>query len=315
MIEIRSLCKAFSGHQVLDGLSVKIPDGSIFGLVGPNGAGKTTTFKILAGLLQADSGQVLVDGEDILVGKRRELVGYMPDFFGVYDKLRVQEYMEFFASIYEIEGSAARERIRQLLSLVGLEGSRDIYVDTLSRGMKQKLCLARCLIHDPRILILDEPASGMDPRARIEFREMIRKLNEEGTTILISSHILSELSQMCSDICILHEGHAVVTGSVSEIEYHIAQQVKLVIALAGGREAALSVLQEDPLADNLSYTENEIYVTYSGNHEEEARLLERLVGSGALVYSFAHDRGGLEDLFLEITGGQKETAQEKGGIL
>ncbi len=302
MIEIRNLCKSFSGHPVLKDLSLKIPDGSVFGLVGPNGAGKTTTFRIMAGLLKADSGKILVDGEDIHIGRNRDIVGYMPDFFGVYDKLRVNEYMEFFASIYNIEGSAARERIQELLSLAGLSQYGDVYVDTLSRGMKQKLCLARCLIHDPRILILDEPASGMDPRARIEFREIIRKLNESGTTILISSHILTELSHMCSEICILHEGSALISGSISEIEYRLTQKVRLVIRLASGMEKALAVLKEDPLADNLSYTEGEIYVSYSGSHEEEAALLSRLMSSGAGVFSFANDRGGLEELFMQITG-------------
>jgi len=309
MIEVKNLCKSFSDHQVLTDFSLQIPDGSVCGIVGPNGAGKTTTFRIIAGLLKADSGEVLVDDTDIRFGSK-DLIGYMPDFFGVYDKLRVAEYMEFFASIYNIDAARTAEKTESLLDLVGLSGLENTYVDSLSRGMKQKLCLARCLIHDPRLLILDEPASGLDPRARIEFRDLIRKLHERGTTILISSHILSELAQMCTDICIINNGKNVISGTVSDIEYRMTSSVKLVIKVTNGIQKAISVLNSDPLADKLSYSGNEIYVTYSGSHEEEAELLSRLTEEGAGVYSFGNDRGGLEDLFLEITDSKNNTGSD-----
>ena len=202
MIEIRHLYKAFDNHMVLRNLNMKIDEGAVYGFVGPNGAGKTTTMRIIAGLLKADSGQILIDGEDIGV-RHKELIGYMPDFFGVYDRLRVKEYMAFFASIYGLDKEETEKKIRQLLELVKLTEKKEAYVDSLSRGMKQRLCLARCMIHDPKLLILDEPASGLDPRARYEFKEIIRQLRKEGRTIMISSHILSELSEMCTDIVLL----------------------------------------------------------------------------------------------------------------
>lgn len=312
MIEIKHLYKAFDNHMVLRNLNMKINDGAIYGFVGPNGAGKTTTMRIIAGLLKADSGQILIDGMDI-GSRHKEMIGYMPDFFGVYDKLRVKEYMAFFASIYSLDREKTEQKTEQLLSLVKLTEKKEAYVDSLSRGMKQRLCLARCMIHDPKLLILDEPASGLDPRARYEFKEIIRQLRKQGRTVMISSHILSELSEMCTDICIIDEGRAVMDGSVEEIEYHMITASSLVIHTAGRQEDAIALIRKNEMVETLSYNENEIRAVFKGGREDEVMLLHELAAEGIPVYSFGRDRSGLETLFMRITDPEvKEHAYESG---
>ena len=216
MPEIYELNKKYGKFTALDSLSMNITENSIFGFVGPNGAGKTTTMKIMAGLLKADSGSIFVNGEDILKNPKsiREKIGYMPDFFGVYDDLKVTEYMDFYAGMYYIPYADRPELIDNLLEIVDLSNKKDSYVDGLSRGMKQRLCLARSLIHDPDLLILDEPASGLDPRARVEMKEILKRLREMGKTIIISSHILPELAEMCSEVGIIDQGK-LVTPSIA----------------------------------------------------------------------------------------------------
>ena len=236
MLEIRDLHKTYGKFHALNGLTMTVKDGALYGFVGPNGAGKTTAIKIMTGLLAADSGQVRIDGRDV-TGRATDLkarIGYVPDFFGVYDNLTVGEYMEFFASCYHLDGLMARRRCQALLEQVGLEERPDFYVDGLSRGMKQRLCLARALIHDPEILILDEPTSGLDPRTRFEFRDILKELQESGKTILISSHVLSELSQLCTDIGILDQGKLVLEGTMEEIMARMNNSRPLVISLCGG---------------------------------------------------------------------------------
>lgn len=312
MIEIRHLYKAFDNHMVLRNLNMKINEGAVYGFVGPNGAGKTTTMRIIAGLLKADSGQILIDGEDIGV-RHKELIGYMPDFFGVYDRLRVKEYMAFFASINGLDKEETEKKIRQLLELVRLTEKKEAYVDSLSRGMKQRLCLARCMIHDPKLLILDEPASGLDPRARYEFKEIIRQLRKEGRTIMISSHILSDLSEMCTDICIIDEGRCVMDGSVDEIEYHMITASPLVIRTAGRQEDAIRLIRQNEMVETLSYNENEIQAVFKGEREDEIMLLHELMAADIPVYSFGRDRSSLETLFMQITDREvKEHAHESG---
>lgn len=312
MIEIRHLYKAFDNHMVLRNLNMKINEGAVYGFVGPNGAGKTTTMRIIAGLLKADSGQILIDGEDIGV-RHKELIGYMPDFFGVYDRLRVKEYMAFFAAIYGLDKEETEKKIRQLLELVRLTEKKEAYVDSLSRGMKQRLCLARCMIHDPKLLILDEPASGLDPRARYEFKEIIRQLRKEGRTILISSHILSDLSEMCTDICVIDEGRCLMDGSVDEIEYHMITASPLVIRTAGRQEDAIRLIRQNEMVETLSYNENEIQAVFKGGREDEVMLLHELMAADIPVYSFVRDRSSLETLFMQITDREvKEHAYESG---
>jgi ABC-2 type transport system ATP-binding protein len=201
MLTVRNLHKIYGKYHALSGLDMNVGDGALYGFVGPNGAGKTTTLKIMTGLLGAEEGSVTINGKDALrdLGELKGMIGYVPDFFGVYDNLTVAEYMSFFASCYQLDGLMARKRYTALLEQVGLEDKLDFYVDGLSRGMKQRLCLARALIHDPAILILDEPTSGLDPRTRFEFKEILSELRSTGKTIIISSHVLSELAEMCTD--------------------------------------------------------------------------------------------------------------------
>ena len=219
MLEIKHLVKKYGKFTAVDDLNLSIPESSIFGFVGPNGAGKTTTMKIMSGLLKATSGSVMIDDVDVTKNPKalKERIGYMPDFFGVYDDLKVSEYMDFYAGTYYIPYEQREALIDNLLEIVDLSHKKDSYVDNLSRGMKQRLCLARSLIHDPKVLILDEPASGLDPRARVEMKEVLKQLQTMGKTIMISSHILPELAEMCTEVGIIDKGHIVVQGSVQEI--------------------------------------------------------------------------------------------------
>ncbi|HIS48666.1 MAG TPA: ABC transporter ATP-binding protein [Candidatus Scybalocola faecigallinarum] len=303
MLEVENLYKYYGSFAALDGLSLSIKKGELFGFVGPNGAGKTTTMRIICGLLKADKGQVHVDGTDALKDYRhlKDKIGYMPDFFGVYDNLKVMEYMEFYASIYGMNGKAARDLCLNLLDMVNLADKTGFYVDDLSRGMKQRLCLARCLIHDPKLLILDEPASGLDPRARFEMKEILKNLADMDKTILISSHILPELAEMCSSIGIIQAGQMVLQGAVDEILMMMASANPLVITMMGQVERAVAFLKGQPLVENLSYKDNVIRVDFQGNSWDEAYLLEELVSRQLPVCAFAREEGSLESLFMQIT--------------
>ena len=253
MLRIDRLTKNYGKFPALKGLSLEVPDGALHGFVGPNGAGKTTTMRILATLMPPTSGTAYVDGTDVTREgqKARKQVGYMPDFFGVYDSLTCREYLDFYARCYRI-GATERKRMgSQLLELVQLQDKENEYVDALSRGMKQRLCLARSLIHDPKLLILDEPASGMDPRARAEMKGILRTLREMGKTVLISSHILPELSEMCDSLTILDHGELVFSGTVDELSDRMNGNAPLDIRLAetAGAEAveeAVRCLREMP---------------------------------------------------------------------
>lgn len=303
MLKIKKLQKTFGKYHALSDLKLEVPRGSLFGFVGPNGAGKTTTIKIICGLLMADSGTVEIDGCDICreTAQVKGMIGYVPDYFGVYDNLKVSEYMEFFASCYGLDGLKARTRIMTLLEQVGLEDRTDFYVDGLSRGMKQRLCLARALIHDPQLLILDEPTSGMDSRSRFDFKEIIRELHQQGKTILISSHLLSELSEVCTDLGIIDEGHMVLSGNMQEILERVDSSRPLVITVNGKPERAMAILRSHPSVQTISVKERDIMVGFIGDSEDEAQLLQQLVDAEIPVCGFARVRGDLETLFMQIT--------------
>ena len=315
MLQIKNLRKAYGKYQALDGLSMEVKEGALYGFVGPNGAGKTTTIKILAGLLAADSGQVLLDGENAL-GRGRKLkgkIGYVPDEFGTYDNLKVREYMEFFASCYGMEGLVARNRCSLLLEQVGLEDRMDFYVDGLSRGMKQRLCLAQALIHDPPLLVLDEPSSGLDPKTRLEFKELPLELNEQGKTVLLSSHVLSELAQMCSDIGIIDQGKLILSGSIREIMERVDQSNPLIITVYKNMEKAMAILRSHGCVRTISIKDNRLSVGFAGDAQDEALLLQQMIDADVLVNEFFRQPGNLETLFMQITDhGEKEVLLYEG---
>ena len=301
MLKIRNLRKAYGGYHALNGLDMEIADGALYGFVGPNGAGKTTAIRIMTGLLQADSGSVEIDGMDAAADPYglREKIGYVPDSFGVYDNLKVSEYMEFFASCYGMEGFQARKRSNMLLEQVGLGEKADFFVESLSRGMKQRLGLARALLHNPSLLIMDEPTSGLDPRTRIEFRGIVRELNEQGKTILISSHILSELSELCSHIGIIESGKMVISGSMNEIVERIQTSRPVMITIHKNIETALNVLKEHPLVRTIT-------ASFTGSAGQESELLRQLIEADVQVLGFTREPGSLEAVFMQITDDQKE---------
>lgn len=308
MLEIKDLRKTFGKYHALNGLDMTIPKGALYGFVGPNGAGKTTTIKIMTGLLAADGGRVTIDGEDVSERKEalKQKIGYVPDFFGVYDNLKVSEYMEFFASCYGIDGLKARTRYTTLLEQVGLEEKLHFYVDSLSRGMKQRLCLARALIHDPLLLVMDEPASGLDPRTRYEFKEILKELKEQGKTVLISSHVLSELSELCTDIGIIDQGKMVLAGKMEDILRRVNASNPLIISILGNKEKALSILKSQPCVQTIAVKEGDIRVNFIGDEQDEAYLLQQLVDAGVAVHGFCREQGSLESLFMQITDHDKE---------
>ena len=307
MPEIYELCKKYGKFTALDSLSMNISENSIFGFVGPNGAGKTTTMKIMAGLLKADSGSIFVNGEDILKNMKsiRDKIGYMPDFFGVYDDLKVTEYMDFYAGTYYIPYSQRAELIDSLLEVVDLSNKKDAYVDALSRGMKQRLCLARSLIHDPELLILDEPASGLDPRARVETKEILKRLREMGKTIIVSSHILPELAEMCSEIGIIDQGKLVTQGSVHDIMNRMHKNRIIRVKTSAPPELLIRLLKEQATVKEITENTDNVEFAFEGKNDDLTSILRNIVMNGIPVYSFSENEGNLEEIFMTVTGGEK----------
>lgn len=303
MLQIRNLIKRYGKFTALDNLKMEIKKGEIFGFVGPNGAGKTTTMRIISGLLKADSGEVTIAGVNVTLNPKglKSKIGYMPDFFGVYDNLKTMEYMEFYASIYGLSGNQAHKLCLELIDLVNLTDQMDNYVDNMSRGMKQRLCLARSLVHNPELLILDEPASGLDPRARLEMKEILRELHKRGKTILISSHILPELAQMCSNIGIIEKGKLVVSGTVEEILAARGTARPIVMKVTENQDKAMEILKKNTLVQNIIIQDNNISILFKGGEPEEANLLATLIQNGAFLSSFKREDSSLESLFMQIT--------------
>jgi ABC-2 type transport system ATP-binding protein len=282
-VRISKLTKRYGSTFAVRELDLEIEQGAIYGLVGPNGAGKTTTFSVLASLLEPTAGKVELLGLDPArqPGAVRRVMGYMPDVLGLYDDLRVDEYLDFFAASYHVPKAARAGTIDGLLELVDLTSKRDAIVNSLSRGMKQRLSLARALVHDPQVLILDEPASGLDPRARVELRNLLGELRDLGKTIVVSSHILSELAEMCTSIGIMESGQLLATGAPSEIRDRLGGVRSVRVRFAGGVEEQFEVADE----------------------AEQAALVRRLVvDDGRDVVECIDTGGGLEELFMKITG-------------
>ncbi|NYF24066.1 ABC transporter ATP-binding protein [Sporosarcina sp. JAI121] len=307
MIEIKGLTKKYGQFIALDNLNLTLSEGTVFGFVGANGAGKSTTFLILATLLQPTAGDVFINGRNIRENPTeiRKMIGYMPDFFGVYDQLKADEYLDFYGASYGIPDAERRKLIPQLLELVNLSHKRHAYVDLLSRGMKQRLCLARSLIHDPKVLILDEPASGLDPRARVEMRDILKTLKKMGKTILISSHILPELAEMCDEIGVIDNGRLIAHGSVAEIQDKLRGERIITVRLTGTLDSTIGFFEEDPLVSNIEELADGdgIIFSYKGTEEDQVMLLKRAVMNNVPILSFMEHVTNLEDVFMEITKG------------
>ena len=313
MLTIENLTKQYGKFLALDHLNLHIDKGEIYGFVGPNGAGKTTTTRIVCGLLKATGGSVIVDGIDAIrqPDDIKRKVGYVPDFFGVYDNLKVMEYMEFYGSMYGMERREIADISEGLLELVNLSDKKDAFVDALSRGMKQRLCVARALIHNPDLLVLDEPNSGLDPRARFEMKEVLKNLRSMGKTILISSHILPELSELCTSVGIMEHGRLVTSGKVDEIidASQGNQPIHMKVVYAETEEPldqyVATVLKEQPFVEKVSFTDDEVLIHFRGDDLEAARLLNKLFDHHIMVSHYYREKENLESLFLEITGGEE----------
>lgn len=306
-VEVRGLTKRYGPLRAVDELSLDVPEGGVFGLIGPNGAGKTTTMLAIVTLLEPDRGTIRVYGHDPRTDQRevRRAVGYMPDFFGLYDGLTCSEYLAFFAAAYGLTAEERRVQIRDLLQLVELDHKADTDVSGLSRGMQQRLSLARALVHDPRLLVLDEPASGLDPRARVELREILLELSRQGRTILVSSHILAELEEMCDRVGIIEAGRVLAQGTPQEIRATLAATLTVTVRVLGGADALdrTAAVIAARGGTNVQAVGGGLRCELAGGPEAAADLLGDLVGAGVRVTDFREESGGLERLFLSVTRG------------
>ena len=305
MILTQQLTKRYGKQEALHELNLNIEKGRVFGFIGPNGAGKSTTMLILSTLLAPTSGRAYVAGYDVCKEPKevRQVLGYMPDFFGVYDNLKATEYLEFYAAAYHIPVEKRKSLIADLLELVNLSNKADAYVDSLSRGMKQRLGLARCLVHSPEVLILDEPASGLDPRARIEMREILKELRKMGKTILISSHILPELAELCDEIGVIEKGRLVACGAVEDVSVGTRGISVMEVKVLEMHEQALRLLEAFPYVRRLDDKASHFRFQFTGTEADKAALLQQLITAGIPVIQFGESKENLEDVFLAITEG------------
>jgi ABC-2 type transport system ATP-binding protein len=314
IVSASGLVKRYDRTLAVAGLDLAVNEGEIFGLVGPNGAGKTTTLRILATLLAPTAGDAWIAGESVTRNPNavRRVLGFMPDVFGVYDDMKVWEYLDFFARCYGVPAARRRQMIEDLLELVDLADKRESYVQGLSRGMQQRLCLAHTLVHDPQVLILDEPASGLDPRARVELRELLRELRSLGKTILISSHILPELEELCTSVAIVDRGQVLAQGKVADIERRLRVGAVLRVRVLGdetAHEAARAHFASDPLVASAAVlADGTIELGFRGDEPASARLLATAVAAGIEVVSFARAASDLEELFLQVTAAPETSA-------
>ncbi len=305
MIELTNFTKRYGDLLAVDGLTLKIEPGEMFGFIGPNGAGKSTTIRFLATLLKATGGDGIVNGHRVSrdpLGVRRS-VGYMPDNFGVYDGMKVWEFLDFFAVAYQIPRDRRKQIVGDVLDLLDLTVKRKAFVNSLSRGMKQRLCLAKTLVHDPPVLILDEPASGLDPRARIEVKALLKELRRMGKTILISSHILTELADCCTSIGIIERGKLLMHGPIEEVYRRIKRNRIVRISFIENMEAGVSIIRSSPEVRDVQIENHHATVELAADDRQTAALLERLLAGGVRISSFAEKEPTLEDVFMMVTKG------------
>lgn len=305
MIETSDLTKVYGELHAIQHLDIKLEAGDVFGFIGPNGSGKTTTMKILATLLNPTWGEAYVCGHSIYTRPKeiRRLIGYMPDFFGVYDDMKVIEYLEFFAAAYRIKGAQRRKVCDDVLELVDLGYKREALVTSLSRGMTQRLGLARVLLHDPQVLLLDEPASGLDPRARIEIRRLLKELRSMGKTIMVSSHILPELADICNKIGIIERGVLLVNSDVDEVMRRVRRQPTLKIGVQGDNAAAARLIETQPHVERVAATNGVLTVTMAAGTGDYSHLPTALIGAGYRLTLFKEEEVNLETAFMELTKG------------
>ncbi len=306
MIEIEGLAKSYGAHPALQRVSFTIEAGDMFGLIGPNGAGKTTLIRILATLLQPSFGSARVDGHDVTRSAPavRRVIGYMPDFFGVYEELKVREYLEFFASTYGIRGQKRKVTVDGVLELTDLTGKRDALIGSLSRGMQQRLGLARVLVHDPKVLFLDEPASGLDPRARIEIRALLKELRKMGKTILISSHILADLADLCNKIGLIEKGKLLYAGGLREAMARVQGDDLWVVEVFEEPERARKILEEQSFVESVTPQDGQLRVKLRPGHSQVHEIPQALISQGLRLKLFKVVDVTLEDAFLKLTKGE-----------
>lgn len=310
MIETRGLVKRYGDLTAVNNLSLQVPRGAIYGFAGPNGAGKTSTMRILTTLMLPTSGQAFVAGHEVTRDPRmvRRLIGYMPDFFGVYEDMKVWEYLDFFAACYDVPESDRPGMINDLLELVDLNHRREDMVDKLSRGMKQRLCLARTLVHDPQVLILDEPASGLDPRARIEIRELLVELARMGKTVFFSTHILADVSEICTHIGIIEAGQLVIQGRMEDVRRQLMSNREAVVTLLDRAEDARAVLAAIPgVIEVLDMPDDQrrkrLRVQFNGADQMMSEMVQALAAQGIPVVNFSETEHDLETVFMKVTKG------------
>ncbi|MFM2093399.1 MAG: hypothetical protein RIS70_523 [Planctomycetota bacterium] len=305
MIKTVDLTKKYGDMYAIQSINLDLQAGDLFGFIGPNGAGKTTTMRILATLLDPSSGEAFVCGHSIKIMPKeiRRLVGYMPDFFGVYDDMKVIEYLDFFAAAYRIPASERRRVCNEKLELVDLDFKRDAYANTLSRGQTQRLGLARVLLHDPQVLLLDEPLSGLDPRARIEMRAVLRRLGQQGKTIMVSSHILPELADICNKVGIIDRGVMTVNATVADVMKQVRQRVVLQVVVGDDMDAAARLLGEHDFAEKVDIVKGKIMVQLKPHVEDYSDLSQLLVSRGHKLTMFCEEEYNLENAFMALTKG------------
>ena len=305
MIELVNFTKRYGDLVAVDQLNLKIEPGEMFGFIGPNGAGKSTTIRFLATLLKPTAGEGIVNGKSVTRQplEVRRSIGYMPDSFGVYDGMKVWEFLDFFAVAYQISRSRRKKVIGDVLDLLDLTGKRNAFVNGLSRGMKQRLCLAKTLVHDPPVLVLDEPASGLDPRARVEVKALLKELRKMGKTILISSHILTELADCCTSIGIIERGKLLMQGPIDDVYRRIRRNRIVVIKFLENLEVGVSIIRKTPQTRDVEIEGNRVTVELAADESQVATLMERLVAEGVRMHSFAEKEPTLEDVFMLVTKG------------
>ena len=305
MIKTQDLTKIYGDVHALENLTLELNEGDLFGYIGPNGSGKTTTMRILATLLQPSWGEASVCGYSIYTHPKdiRRIIGYMPDFFGVYDDMKVIEYLEFFAAAYRIKGPGRKKICNEVLDLVDLGYKREAFVTSLSRGMTQRLGLARVLLHDPKVLILDEPASGLDPRAQIEIRSLLKELRKMGKTIMVSSHILPELANVCNKIGMIEKGVLKVSGTVPHIMSLVRPRTVLQVGVQGDLEVAGKVLEQSELLEKIEVRSGHLLVTLQEGVTDYSDLPTLLIQAGHKLTMFKEDEINLETAFMALTRG------------